>query len=149
MIDTTAVRMTLQRVARIWPACWLSSIAGLTASAAADRIHLDADMLTNLSGLRPATELVDEQDFTGDPRTGDAQQPKTCLFNGRINAELYYPLSVVIDLGVVHDLTEICRFDLEGQGKLTADAWDAGTRKRLVVDRRRRWTSRTTECPST
>jgi hypothetical protein len=117
----------------------------LAPSMAADRIRLSEDMLINLSGLRPAIELVDEQDLAGDPRKGDAQQPKTVYSNGWINAKLYYPLSVVVDLGVVHDVTDICYFDVEDEGVLSADYWDADTWKPLFsgpLREYRQWTSR-------
>jgi hypothetical protein len=112
---------------------------------AAERIRLDPDMLINLSGQRPAVELVDEQDLGGDPRTGDASQPKTAYSNGWMNARLYYPLSIVIDLGAAHDLTDLCWFDVEGQGRLTVDTRDADAWKPLFVDELaeyRKWSSR-------
>ncbi len=101
-------------------------------------------MLINLSGQRPASELADEQDLAGDPRTGDAQQPQTSYSNGWIHAKLYYPLSVVIDLGALHDLTDIRCFDVEGQGRLTADSWSADGWRLLFVDelaQYRKWSS--------
>jgi hypothetical protein len=106
-------------------------LVGLVPSRAAERIRLSADMLVNLSGQRPAVELVDEQDLAGDPRTGTAPQPKTVYSNGWINAKLYYPLAVVVDLGVMHDLTDICWFDAEDQGVLGVDYRDAETWKSL------------------
>ncbi len=93
-----------------------------------DRVRLNLDMVVNLSGQGPATELVDEQDLSGDPRAGDAEPAATVYTNGWINADLYYPLSVVVDLGVAHDLTDICYFDGQGSGPMTVasrngDAW--------------------------
>jgi len=88
---------------------------------AAGRIPLNADMLINLSGQRPAVELVDEQDLVGDPRQGNAEEAKTAYSNGWVNAGLYYPLSIIIDLQVEHDLTDICYFDFQGSGQLTVD----------------------------
>jgi hypothetical protein len=126
-------------------ACWLSILAGPAFPQTAARIRLDPDMLTNLSGQRPAVELVDEQDLAGDQRTGDAAQPQTLYSNGWLNAELYYPLSVVVDLGVTHDLTDICYFDVEGQGRLTADFREADAWKLLFVDELNaycKWSSR-------
>ena len=113
--------------------------------AASDRIRLSEDMLINLSGQRPAVELVDEQDLAGDPRKGDAQQPKTVYSNGWINAKLYYPIPIVIDLGVVHDLTDICYFDAEDQGVLSIDYRDANAWKPLFsgpLSEYRQWTTR-------
>jgi len=144
MMGKMKTRTVLDRLAWVLLVCWLSALAASISSAAADRIRLDADMLINLSGQRPASELVDEQDLAGDPRTDEAPQPKTSYSNGWINAKLYYPLSVVIDLGAVHDLTDICCFDVEGQGRLTIDFRDADTWKLLFVDelkQYRRWSS--------
>ncbi len=112
------VRLTLLVVFMAW----------LGPSATAERLRLNADMLINLSGQRPATELVDEQDVQGDPRAGSAATVQTGYSNGYQNQHLYYPLSIVIDLGVEHDLTNICYFDIEGNGRLTiasrrADRW--------------------------
>lgn len=101
-------------------------------------------MLINLSGQRPAVELVDEQDLAGDPRTGDASPAKTSYSNGWINARLHYPLSIVIDLGSTHDLTDVCFFDMEGNGRLTVDARRSDAWDPLFVDELkeyRRWSS--------
>lgn len=129
----------------LWLMCWTSMFVWLAPSMAADRIRLSEEMLINLSGQRPAVELVDEQDLTGDPRRGDAQQPKTVYSNGWINAKLYYPLSIVIDLGVVHDLSDICYFDVEDQGVLSVDCRDADAWQPLFsgpLSQYRQWTSR-------
>lgn len=129
----------------LWLVCWALVFACLAPSMAADRVRLSEEMLINLSGQRPAVELVDEQDLAGDPRKGDAQQPKTVYSNGWINAGLYYPLSVVIDLGVVHDLTDICYFDVEDQGVLSVDCRDADVWKPLFsgpLSEYRQWTTR-------
>ncbi len=61
-----------------------------------------------------------------------------------MNAKLYYPLSIVIDMGAIHDLTDICCFDAEGQGRLTVDSRDADAWKPLFVDelnQYRKWSS--------
>ena len=128
-----------------WLVCWALVPVWLAPSMASDRIRLSEERLINLSGQRPAVELVDEQDLTGDPRKGDAQQPKTVYSNGWINAGLYYPLAVVIDLGAVHDLTDICYFDVEDQGVLAFDYRDGGAWKLLFsgpLSQYRQWTSR-------
>lgn len=112
---------------------------------AGDRVRLSEDMLINLSGQRAAVELVDEQDLAGDPRQGNAPQPKTVYSNGWINAKLYYPLAVVIDLGVVHDLTDICWFDVEDQGVLTVEYRDGETWKSVFsgpLSEYNKWTTR-------
>ncbi len=78
MIDTTRTRtVPMGFVGAVMAVLAAGSGARSASSPAADRIRLDPDMLINLSGQRPAVELVDEQDLAGDPRTGDASQPKT------------------------------------------------------------------------
>jgi hypothetical protein len=128
-----------------WLVCWAFVVVWLAPSMAGDRIRLSDDMLINLSGQRPAVELVDEQDLAGDPRKGDAQQPKTVYSNGWINAKLYYPLSIVVDLGAVHDLSDICYFDVEDRGVLSIDYRDADAWKPLFagpLSQYRQWVSR-------
>jgi len=147
MMDRTKIRTARSGFLSISMACWLSVLAGPAPAPAADRIRLNPDMLINLSGQWPAVELVDEQDLAGDPRAGDASQPKTAYSNGWINAKLYYPLSIVVDLGAVHDLTDVCWFDVEGQGRLTVDSREADAWKPLIVDELneyRRWSSHKT-----
>jgi hypothetical protein len=110
-----------------------------------DRIRLSEEMLINLAGQRAAVELVDEQDLAGDPRQGNAQQPKTVYSNGWINAKLYYPLAVVIDLGVTCDLTDICWFDVEDQGVLTVEYRDGDAWRPVFsgpLSEYRKWTTR-------
>ncbi len=120
-------------------------LIGAVASGAAERITLDSEMLINLSGQRAAAELVDEQDIDGDPRTGDAAQATTPYTNGWNGAQLYYPLSVVVDLGVEHDLTDICYFDGQGSGLLTVAYRNADRWETLFTDELKqylRWVSR-------
>jgi hypothetical protein len=128
----------------LWFGCWVLLLVGLAPAMAGERIRLSAEMLVNLSGQRPAVELVDEQDLAGDPRMGTAPQPKTVYSNGWINAKLYYPLAVVVDLGVVYDLTDICWFDVEDQGVLSVDYRDADAWKPLfsgLLSEYRKWTA--------
>jgi len=110
------------------------SVTWLAPSATAKRLRLNAEMLINLSGQRPATELVDEQDGQGDPRNGTAAPVQTPYSNGWRNQHLYYPLSIVIDLGIEHDLTSICYFDVAGDGPLTVDYRQADRWRTLFTD---------------
>ncbi|HSW02419.1 MAG TPA: hypothetical protein VLI39_19805 [Sedimentisphaerales bacterium] len=101
-------------------------------------------MPISLSGRRPAVEFVDEQNLAGDPRAGDASPAKTSYSNGWINAGLYYPLSIVIDLSSIHNLTDVCVFDMEGNGRLTVDVREGDAWSPLFVDELkeyRRWSS--------
>ncbi|HON92757.1 MAG TPA: hypothetical protein PKZ07_14415 [Sedimentisphaerales bacterium] len=144
MIDRPKTRSTQNLFLRAMAACWLSVLTHPPSTSHAARIRLDPDMLINLSGQRPAVELVDEQDLAGDPRTGDASPAKTSYSNGWINARLHYPLSIVIDLGSTHDLTDVCFFDMEGNSRLTVDARRSDAWDPLFVDELkeyRRWSS--------
>ncbi|HPC95400.1 MAG TPA: hypothetical protein PLU87_10680 [Sedimentisphaerales bacterium] len=120
-------------------------LAAALAAGAGERVRLENDMLVNLSGQKPAVELADEQNIEGDPRTGQAAPPQTSYSNGWMNWQLYYPLSVAIDLGVAHELSDICYFDVEGDGLLTVAYRDRGDWKELFADdlkQYRRWVSR-------
>jgi len=126
-----------------WPlSCLLFILAPCVVTSGAERIRLDADMLINLSGQRPAVELIDEQDLAGDPRDGTAAQPTTSYSNGWMNAGLHYPLAIVVDLGCEHETSDICFFDMEGQARLTV-AYRSGDKwTTLFVDelkQYRRW----------
>lgn len=147
MIATTRTRTLPVRSAGTIMVCWLLALAQSASSQAAERIRLDSDMLINLSGQRPAVELVDEQDLADGPRESNAAEPKTTYSNGWLNARLYYPLSIVVDLGTVHDLAEIRWFDAEGEGRLTVDSREANVWKPLFVDELdeyHRWSSHQT-----
>jgi len=110
------------------------SVIWLTPAGAAERITLDFEMMVNLSGQRSATELIDEQDLAGDPREGNAAPAKTLYTNGWNSAELYYPLSVVLDLGVEHDLSDICYFDGQGSGPMIVAGRDTDAWKMLFAN---------------
>ncbi len=115
------------------------------AAGGGERVRLESDMLVNLSGQKPAVELADEQDIEGDPRTGQTAPPQTSYSNGWMNWQLYYPLSVAIDLGVEHELSDICYFDVEGDGLLTVAYRDGDDWKELFTDelkQYRQWVSR-------
>ena len=144
MTDPMAIRPSARPIVSACLAAWIVLGGWLMQAPAAERIALNADMLINLSGQRPATELVDEQDLAGDPRRGAAQQPKTSYSNGWMNAGLYYPISVVVDLGVEHEITDVCYFDVEDQASFTVDYRVTDTWKTLFVDdlkKYRQWTS--------
>jgi len=119
---------------RLLFSCLLFILALCATASGAERIHLLADMLINLSGQRPAVELIDEQDLAGDPRDGTAAQPKTSYSNGWMNAGLYYPLAIVVDLGVDHDISDICFYDVHDRAQLTVDARDGDIWKTLLTD---------------
>lgn len=115
---------------------WLVAVllVGGVAGRAGERVRLEERMVVNLSGHRPAVELADEQEIEGDPRTGQAGTPQTSFSNGWTNWELYHPLSVAIDLGVEHDLSDVCYFDVEGSGLLTVACRDSDGWKEVFTD---------------
>jgi len=126
-------------------ACILCLLTLVSVTGAAERIVLEPEMLINMSGERPALELIDEQDLEGDPRTGEAAPAQTAYSNGWSGAKLYYPLSVVVDLGVAHDLTAICYFDGQGSGPMTVDSRDGDVWTMRLADdltQYRKWVHR-------
>ncbi len=104
------------------------------ALSADQKLALSADMMTNMSGVCPAVELIDEQEPAGDPKAGAGGAPKTTYSNGFINAKLHYPLAVVFDLGTEHALSDVWYFDANGDGNLRVESWEAKRWKLLVED---------------
>ncbi|MBI1373547.1 MAG: hypothetical protein GC159_12530 [Phycisphaera sp.] len=131
-------------MARTFPTLIVLALFAATPAAPAraaepTRISLTPDMLINLSGQRTPIELIDEQDAVGDARGKDAAKPKTIYTNGWINRDLHYPMSIVIDLGVAHDLSDICYYDADGDGTLTVDAGPPAAYKTLFTDPLKRY----------
>lgn len=94
-----------------------------------EKITLTPDMMTNMSGVRPALELIDEQELAGDPLTGNGGNPATTYSNGFINQSLHFPLAVVFDFQTERSLTDIWFYDANGDGPLRFDAWDSALKK--------------------
>lgn len=104
------------------------------AAMASERIVLREEMMTNMSGVRPAVELIDEQELAGDPKVGQGGLPKTTYSNGFVNAKLHYPLAVVFDLGSEHMLSDVWYFDANGEGEFRVENWNGKEWKSLCED---------------
>lgn len=100
----------------------------------AEKLLLTPDMVVNLSGARPASELIDEQNLAGDPLAGKGGQPKTVFSQGWQNKELYYPLDIVVDLGRPHKIAGVCYFDANRSGLLTVSVGSPKAWKEVVSD---------------
>jgi len=85
----------------------------------AQKIILSEKNLINISAKGDATTLVDEQALAGDPQSGNGGSPETVFTNGYVNADIYYPLEIVIDLLAVHAVTDFCFYDLNSSDSLT------------------------------
>ncbi len=109
-------------------------VIGASGVRAGDRVTLREEMMTNMSGQRPAVELIDEQELAGDPKAGKGGVPKTTYSNGFINANLHYPLAVIFDLGSEVALSDIWYFDANGDGGFRVEAWDEARWKLLCED---------------
>lgn len=88
------------------------------AAAHSGRIAVDRERTVNLGGKGDLYLLFDEQTVAGDPKAGTGGTPVTEYTNGYINQALYYPLESVVDLGAVHDLTDVWYYDINGADSL-------------------------------
>ncbi|WP_417612183.1 hypothetical protein [Owenweeksia hongkongensis] len=80
-------------------------------------IPLKPEMLINLSAQGDATLLINESKKAGDPKkTGKTGIPEGNFF-GSYN-KMYYPIRVVIDLGIEHSLTDLFVFDTHNKDTL-------------------------------
>ena len=61
-----------------------------------------------------ATNLVDEQDISGDPKNGQGGQPDNRWYLG--SKSWYYPGNATIDLQGMCHLSDICLFDMDNSG---------------------------------
>jgi len=88
------------------------------ATAQAGKIAVDRERTVNLGGKGDVYLLFDEQAVAGDPKAGTGGAPSTEYTNGYVNQALYYPLESVVDLGAVHDLTDVWYYDINGVDSL-------------------------------
>lgn len=75
------------------------------------KLGLDRGMLYNFSTKGDAGMLVDEQAIANDPASGQGGEPNTVFSPGWVNAAIYYPAMIVVDLGKMHHLTSLWLFD--------------------------------------
>ncbi|MBK8800758.1 MAG: hypothetical protein IPN71_01630 [Fibrobacteres bacterium] len=106
------------------PLTYLLCALGAVAPAQAAKIAIDRERIVNLSSEGDAWQLFDEQDLAGDPKAGSGGKPVTEYTNGWIKANLVYPIETVVDLGAVHDLSDVWFYDINGADSLQVHCGD-------------------------
>ncbi|GHG80496.1 alpha/beta hydrolase-fold protein [Comamonas sp. JC664] len=80
-------------------------------------------------GIRPVAgpymNLFDEQALVGDPRAGTGSNPLT-TWGDVIFDDAAYPMGLIIDLGVPHDITDIAVFDTFDSGVVSFAVGEPG-----------------------
>ncbi len=84
------------------------------------KLLLTPRMVTNESALGDASQLVDEQQLSGDPLNGKGGVPQTSWVAGW--TEWQYPIHAFLDLGAPYKISAICLYDTEGTGAVTISA---------------------------
>ncbi len=117
--------------------------------AQAGKITIDRERTVNLGGKGDLYLLFDEQGVAGDPRAGTGGVPATEYTNGYINQALYYPLESVVDLGAIHDLTDLWYYDFNGADSLRVWCGD-GANWTVMVNQTtsawKSWVGKSTPC---
>jgi hypothetical protein len=83
---------------------------------AQNKIPLGTGNIINISTWGNAGLLLDEQDYVGDPSAGGSIVPRTKFSVGYQHWK--YPISVIIDLQGIYNLTDIYLFDSNGSGEI-------------------------------
>lgn len=110
-------------------------------SAQGAKIQVDRERTINLGGKGDVFLLFDEQQIAGDPKAGTGGKPATEYTNGYINQALYYPLVSVVDLGAVHDLTDIWYYDVNGADSIHVWCGDGTAWTPMVAQTTSGWQS--------
>jgi hypothetical protein len=76
-------------------------------------------MLLNEVAQGDAFALFDEQELAGDPRAGATSRPQTAWSHEN---KTFYPLTAFVDLGAVHQLTDIFVYDTNGTGDFRVES---------------------------
>lgn len=124
-------------MSRITTAALAALCSALSAHGA--KIPVDRERTTNLGGKGDVYLLFDEQQLAGDPKAGTGGKPLTEYTNGYINQALYYPLVSVVDLGTVHDLTDIWYYDINGADSLHVWCGDGTNWTPMVAQTTNAW----------
>ncbi len=98
---------------------------------AQEKFTLYPYMVTNESGDGDATRMVDEQEFAGDPLSGNANQPSTKWSTSYGST---YPMGAYIDLGQELDLMHIFIFDYNGVADLIVEYGEPGNWNYLFTE---------------
>lgn len=81
------------------------------------KITLTPDMLINLSTVGNASVLINEQEACGDPKKGgNTYIPEGNFFGS--HKSMYYPIQIVIDLKVEHQISDVFVFDTHNKDSL-------------------------------
>ncbi|PKP53346.1 MAG: hypothetical protein CVT92_04870 [Bacteroidetes bacterium HGW-Bacteroidetes-1] len=113
-------------------------------SSAQEKILLNNEMLYNFSTKGDAGLLIDEQFIAGDPANNLGGEPNTVFSPGWIEAHLYYPAQIAIDLGVDHALSELWFFDTSDADSLfiyTGNPSQWILQEKIVLDTYNTWRS--------
>ncbi|MCC7317890.1 MAG: hypothetical protein IT219_05115 [Bacteroidales bacterium] len=109
---------------------------------AQQKIKLDAAMFYNFSTKGDAGLWVDEQALANDPAAGNGGQPTTVFSPGWVNADIYYPAYVVLDLGRTYSLSSLWLFDTNDSDSLfiyTGDPSSWGNKKSIFLNTYNTW----------
>ena len=107
-----------------------------------EKLTLNRNMLYNFSTKGDAGLLVDEQVIANDPATGHGGTPTTVFTPGWINAAVYYPAMIVLDLWKLHSLTSLWLFDLNDQDTVSIYTGDPSSwqkKEDMYLDKYMKW----------
>lgn len=115
----------------------------------AGKLAVERERIVNLKAAGDLWSLFDEQALAGDPKAGTGGKPVTEWTNGWVKANLLYPIEGVVDLGAVHDLTDVWYFDGNGADSLKVSCGDGKTwttMLELSTTAWQSWTGRSVPC---
>lgn len=108
---------------------------------AQERIVLSEKNLINISAKGNTAALIDEQELAGDPYSGTGGEPTTTFTNGYVQANLYYPLQVVVDLFGTYALESFCYYDVNNSDTISVYSGKPGEWKLLFRESTSRYNS--------
>ncbi len=89
-----------------------------------EKMLLSPEMITNESGRGDATLMVDEQEMSGDPLSGNGGTPTTAWLPSYNHSD--YPASAYIDLGAVEQISRIFFRDVNSSGDVVVETGSPG-----------------------
>lgn len=119
--------------------------AATATNIAADWMVLTPDHVISLSGHIPVVELADEQTASIGTEIEPNFKPSSPLIGNWQNVDVYYPMSIVIDLKAKHHVRRIAYYDGVGSANFRVDARDGDSWRHLFDDSLERyveWTLR-------
>lgn len=118
------------------------ALIGFQSINAQQKIQLNGSMFYNFSTKGDAALWVDEQALANDPATGNGGQPTTIFSPGWVNADIYYPAYVVLDLGRTYALSSLWLFDANDSDSLfiyTGNPASWGNKKSILLNTFNSW----------